>query len=64
MSNPILEQFALDGRPVKHVMISIRFDDGTKIKMDVSGKFARRVIRALTAPEDDPLWGDGKGGEE
>lgn len=62
--NPILEQYALNGMPVKSVSMNMRFDDGTKIQLNVSGKYARRVIRALTAPEDDPLWGDEKEAEE
>lgn len=56
MTDPIIEQYALDGRQIKRVALSMRFDDGSKVRMDVSGRYARRVLRALAAPDDDPLW--------
>lgn len=58
--NPILEQYTLDGMPVKSVSMNMKFDDGMKIQLKVSGKYARRIIRALTSPDDDSLWRDEK----
>lgn len=53
-------QYALDGRPVKNVSLTMAFDDGAKVRMRVSGVYAARLVRALTEPDDEPRW---EGGE-